>query len=53
MIDFGCISSRILWVKFKFSKVKVSVVVGYGPKEVNGAERDRFWNDLDSIVYRV
>ena len=25
--DFGCISSRILWVKFKFSRVKVCEVV--------------------------
>ena len=21
--DFGCISSRILWIKFKFSRVKI------------------------------
>ena len=25
VIDFGCISSRILWVKFKVSRVKVCV----------------------------
>ena len=24
----GCVSSRILWIKFKFSRVKVFVVVG-------------------------
>ena len=23
VIDFGCISARILWVKFKFSRVKL------------------------------
>ena len=33
VIDFGCVSSRILWIKFKFSRVKVCVVVGYGPNE--------------------
>ena len=32
-IDFGCVTTRILWIKFKFSKVKVYVVVGYGPIE--------------------
>ena len=31
VVDFGCVSSRILWIKFKFSTVKVCVVVGYGP----------------------
>ena len=35
VIDFGCVSSRILWIKFKFSRVKVCVVVGYGPNEGN------------------
>ena len=28
VIDFGCVSSKILWIKFKFSRVKVCVVVG-------------------------
>ena len=31
VINFGCVSSRILWIEFKFSRVKVCVVVGYGP----------------------
>ena len=31
VVNFGCVSSRILWIKFKFSSVKVCVVVGYGP----------------------
>ena len=30
-IDFGYVSSRILWIKFKFSRVNVCVVVGYDP----------------------
>ena len=36
----GCVSSRILWIKFKFSRVKVCVV-------------EWFWNDLDRVVDRV
>ena len=48
-IDFGCFSSRILWIRFKFSKIKVCVVVGYGPNEGDNEEKGRFWNDLDRI----
>ena len=33
VVDFGCVSSRILWIKFNFSRVEVCVVVGYGPNE--------------------
>ena len=29
VIDYGCVSSRILWIKFKFSRVKVYLVVGW------------------------
>ena len=47
MVDFGCFSSRILWIKVKFSKIKVFVVVGYSPNEGDGEEKDRFWNDMD------
>ena len=46
MVDFGYVSSRIIWIKFKFSNVKVCVVVGYGSNE-EGEEGDRFWNDMD------
>ena len=28
VVDFGYVSSRILWINFKFSRVKVCVVVG-------------------------
>ena len=38
VIDFGCASSRILWIKFKFCRVKVCVEVGYGPSEEKGIE---------------
>ena len=30
VVKCGCVSSRILLIKFKFSRVKVCVVVGYG-----------------------
>ena len=33
-------------IKFKFSKVKVCVVVGYGFNEGDVEERNRFWNDM-------
>ena len=47
VIDFGCVSSRILRIKFKFARVKVSVVVWYDPIEGIGEERERFWNNVD------
>ena len=50
VVDFGYASSRILWIKFKFSRVKVCVVVGYGPNEGDSEERDRFWNDMDRTL---
>ena len=45
VVDFGCVSSRILQIKFKFSRVKVCVVVWYGPNEGYG---ERFWT-LNSV----
>ena len=39
VINFECVSSRILLVKFKFSRVKLCVVAGYVPTEDNGEER--------------
>ena len=33
VIDFGCVISRILWIKLKFSSIKICVVVRYGPNE--------------------
>ena len=40
VVKVWCVSSRILWIKFKFSRDKVCVVVGYGPNEGDGEERD-------------
>ena len=42
IIDFGSVISRILWIKFKFSMVKVFVVLGYGLSEGDVEEKDRF-----------
>ena len=55
VIDFGCVISRILWIKFKFSRVKVCVVVGYGSNEGTGeeAKRESFWNDMERTMDRV
>ena len=52
VIYFGSASSRILWIKFRFSRVKICLVVGYGPNEGNGEEKEMFWNVLDRIVDR-
>ena len=49
VVNSGYVISRILWFKFKFSRVKVCVVVRYGPTEGDGEERDRFWNNMDRI----
>ena len=55
VVKYECVCSRILWIKFKFSRAKVYVVVGYGPNEGDGKERDeeRFWNDMDRILNSV
>ena len=53
VVNFGCFSSRILWIKFKFSRVKVCMVVGYSPNEGNDEDRDRFWNDMERILDSV
>ena len=47
VIDFRCVSSRILWIKFKLSRVKVCVVVGYNPSEGDSEERE---NDYGRVV---
>ena len=39
VIDFGCVNTRILSIKFKFSGVKVCVVVGHNPNEGDGEDR--------------
>ena len=53
MIDFKCVSSRIIWIKFKFSRIKLCVLVGYGPNEGDGEDRDRIWNDVDRVLDKV
>ena len=53
MVKSWCVSSRILWSKFKFSRVKVCVVVGYSPNDADGEERDRFCDDMDRTLDRI
>ena len=57
MTGFWYVSSRILWIKFKFSRVKVYVMVGYSPNEGDGEERDRFWieqgMDIDCPFWKI
>ena len=43
VIDFGCVNSRTLWFKFKFSRVKGCVVVVYDFSYGYGEERERLW----------
>ena len=45
VVKSWCVSSRILWIKFKFSRVKVCVVVGYSPNEEDGEEREQHGQD--------
>ena len=53
VIGFGCISSTIFLIKFKFSIVKVNCGSGYFLNKGDGQERKKFWNDLDRVVDRV
>ena len=39
VVKSGCVSSKILWIKFRFSLVKVCVVVGYGRSEGDGEKK--------------
>ena len=52
MFGFGWVSSRTLWLKFKFSKVKVCMVilVVYNSTDGNVEEREVFWKDLDRVI---
>ena len=43
-VDFGCINSKILLIKFKSARY---VVVGHDPNEGDGEERERL-NDMDT-----
>ena len=54
VVDSGCVNSSILWIKFKFLRVKVCVVVRYCPEEEDGEERD-IDRTLDSVGngYRI
>ena len=49
MFNCVCVSSRILWVKFKFSMIEMCVVVVYNPNERDVEESMRFLKDLDRV----
>ena len=51
--DLRCVSSRTLWAKFTFSRVKVCALVVHGPNEGDAEERERLWIDLDRVVDSV
>ena len=53
LVDFVCVSSRIIWVTFRFSRVNLCVVVMDGPNEGHPEERKEFWNDLVRVLDRV
>ena len=53
VIGFGSVSSRILWIKIKFSRVKGCMVAVSGLTEGEVEEMERFMNDLDRVVDRV
>src|SRR5678815_976737 len=50
MVDFVCVSTRILKVKFKFEKVKICEVATYSPSEGNVEERTIFWDNLNDVL---
>ena len=53
VINFECVSYITLRVKFKFSRVKVCLMVVYRPTKGEIEEMEKFWNDLDRVVDRV
>ena len=53
VVKSGCVSSIILLIKFRFSRVNICVVVGYGANEGDGEGRDKIWNDMDRTLYSV
>ena len=46
VVKSRCVSSRILWIKFRFSRVKVCVVVGYSPNEGDMVRKEGFGRRL-------
>ena len=44
VVDFGCVGSRIIWIKSKFLRVKVCLVVGYSEeRDGEDSEWRREW----------
>jgi len=54
LVAYKCICSRVMWVKFKFDRVKVCLVVAYGPvNDRSDEEKVRFWNDLGRAMNEI
>ena len=52
VVKSGYVSSRILLIKFKFSRVIVCVMVGYGPNEGESEERAEETKERCMEAYR-
>ena len=50
VVECGCVSSRILWIRFKFSRIKICVVVMYGRNEGDSEERDKVLSNMDRVL---
>src|SRR5215510_13228855 len=51
MIDYACISERILWVRLKIKLQRVVVVVAYAPCDAEPSEKkDEFWDELNIVL---
>src|SRR5678815_3828375 len=50
MVDFVCVSTRSLKVKFKLEKVKICVVATYDPSEGNVEKSTIFWDNLNDFL---
>lgn len=54
MVGYECVNSRLLWVKLRFKKVKLCIVVAYGPcNDRSVREKDKFWRDLEKVMNAV
>ena len=51
VIDYKCVSSRIVWVRMKVAGEKLIIVSVYGPgMEKSENERESFWSNLNDCV---
>ena len=51
MLDYKCVSSRLMWVKLNLNGEKLNVVSVYAPgMEKKDCERERFWGNLNECI---